>query len=221
MRWVILFQDWGTPVTDFIKPNNAPYILGVAGGSGSGKTYFAQELQNLMGHEHCQVISQDNFYIDQSKKFDFDGGSVNFDQDLLAARLDQLKKNQTTEIPIYDFVTHTRKSQTISVQPRTLLIIDGILILHFEKVRQFFNSSLFFATPESLRFSRRLNRDVKERGRSPEGVKRQFETQVKPMHDLFVEPSKEFATSIIAEEGQSSEIVSFYYERLRSRGSNI
>lgn len=177
--------------------------MGVAGGSGSGKTYFARALWQALGEELCEIVYQDNFYIDQSKKFDFDGGSVNFDHPdaiefaLLARCLEQLKRGEETKIPIYDFVTHSRAARTIAVGAKPVIIVDGILIAHAPDVRCLCDALLYFDTPEELRFQRRLERDVHERGRTPEGVRNQFYKQVKPMHDAYVEPSKAFATSTV------------------------
>ncbi len=166
--------------TDSIKRNNDCFILGVAGGSGSGKTYFARTLQKRLGSADCAVVYQDNFYIDQSQNFDFDGGSVNFDHpdaidfDLLAEHISRLKNRESVQIPIYDFVTHSRKKETIHMTPKTVIIVDGILIFHANQVRKQFDDLIFFDTPEDLRYKRRLERDVKERGRDPEGVRNQF-----------------------------------------------
>lgn len=184
------------------KLNNC-FILGVSGGSGSGKTYFAEALLNRIGKSYCEIICQDNYYHDQSKKFDFDGGSVNFDHPdsidfhLLAQQLQKLKQGHEIQIPIYDFHTHSRKSETKTITPKKLIIVDGILIFHPQPLRQLFDDLIFFDTPEDLRFNRRMDRDTKERGRAPEGVRNQFLKQVKPMHDLFVEPSKQHANSIV------------------------
>lgn len=207
-------------VTGFIK-RNKPLIIGVAGGSGSGKTYFAKALHELLGREISTIIYQDNFYIDQSHRFDFDGGSVNFDHPesldfpLLIKKLEQLKNGFEAHLPIYDFVTHKRLSQTILVKPHPVILVDGILILHPEKLRPLFDEMIFFDTPESLRFSRRLERDVKERGRTPEGVKAQFELQVKPMHDQFVEPSKVFAHTVLKDQTDSKKLLEMYALRLK------
>lgn len=213
----------------FIKPNNPawpstkPFILGVSGGSGSGKTYFSQALMHELSRNHgeniCELIYQDNFYIDQSHRFDRDGGAVNFDHPesidfgLLAACLQKLKNGEETEIPIYDFATHKRQPQTLKVTPQRIIIVDGILIFHAEEVRRLFDDLIFFQTPEDLRFQRRLERDVKERGRTPEGVREQFYRQVKPMHDLFVEPSKAFARTVVHDEGDYEQVL----DQLRRR----
>jgi len=206
---------------DFIKPSNArPFILGVSGGSGSGKTYFAKALQKHLGEEVCTIIYQDNFYIDQSKKFDFDGGSVNFDHPesldfrLLSEHLSVLKSGKATSIPTYDFATHTRTSKTYLVSPKPVIIVDGILIFHADEVRPYLDELVFFDTPEELRFKRRLERDVKERGRDPQGVKNQFDKQVKPMHDKFVEPSKKYANCVVCDLGEYKEVLEKYCRRL-------
>ena len=178
------------------------YILGVSGGSGSGKTYFAQALAERLGPECSSIVYQDNYYIDQSAKFDHDGGSVNFDHpsaldfELMAQHLQELKDSNPINIPLYDFATHSRKEECIKQRPKKVIIVDGILILGQPSLRDIFSESVFVQTPERIRFERRLNRDVKERGRTPAGVKAQFEAQVKPMHDKFVEPSKKYATYV-------------------------
>jgi len=204
------------------KPNKKIFLLGIAGGSGSGKTYFARELQNKLGSDVCEIVYQDNFYIDQSKKFDFDGGSVNFDHpnsidfDLLAQCLLHLKQGKNTEIPIYDFVTHARKKETISMAVKKIILVDGILIFHAPQTRELFDEKIFFDTPEELRFQRRLRRDVYERGRTAEGVHSQFFKQVKPMHDEFVEPSKVFADFLVKDTGSYDEIFQEYFKKLQS-----
>jgi uridine kinase len=182
--------------------HNQNIIIGVAGGSGSGKTFFSNALHKKFGSQISTVIYQDNFYHDQSKNFDHDGGSVNFDHpesldfDCLQTKLKKLKQNNEVEIPKYDFASHSRLSETKEIQPKKIIIVDGILILTQPELVDIFDLTIFVETPEHIRFQRRLNRDVLERGRTPEGVKVQFENQVKPMHDLFVEPSKENAQYI-------------------------
>lgn len=200
-----------------------PHIIGVAGGSGSGKTHFAKELQQMLGDAHCSILYQDNYYIDQSAKFDGDGGSVNFDHpnsldfSLLASGLKILKSGQALQIPIYDFVTHSRKQETLLGEPKKVIIVDGILILHSHEVRAVLDEAIFFDTPEALRFERRLNRDVHERGRTPDGVKKQFELQVRPMHDQFVEPSKKHAHLIVKDLGDYSLALRQIGERLTQK----
>lgn len=179
------------------------FVLGVAGGSGSGKTYFAKDLVKRLGDKNTALIYQDNYYLDQSNRFDGDGGSVNFDHpsaldfDLLAEDLKRLKMGVPVQMPIYDFATHKRVEATLPVAPKRLILVDGILILHSKAVREVLDAAVFFDTPETLRFQRRLERDVKERGRTPEGVFSQFFKQVQPMHEEYVQPSKQYARWII------------------------
>ena len=154
-------------------------------------------------------------------RFDRDGGSVNFDHpesidfNLLAECLQKLKSGRQVDIPLYDFATHTRKKETLKAEPRKIIIVDGILIFHPERVRELFDELVFFETAEELRFQRRLERDVKERGRTAEGVLEQFTKQVKPMHDLFVEPSKKFAHTIVKDIGHFETVLNNYFEKLQ------
>ncbi len=185
-------------------------IIGVAGGSGSGKTTFARELAReiakVLGPSSTLILEQDSYYIDQSQKFDRDGGKVNFDHPaaldwpLLVKQLRDLKSGRHIERPVYDFVTHKRRSETVTVHPVPFVILDGILILVPAEVRAELDYKVFIDTREELRFRRRLQRDVAERGRTPEGVRAQFIAQVKPMHDQFVDPSREFADHVVREE---------------------
>ncbi len=204
---------------DSIAQNNRPYLIGIAGGSGSGKTYFARELAEYLGDEYCELIFQDNFYIDQSSRFDYDGGAVNFDHpesidfDLLCEKLQELKNGQGTNLPCYDFVTHTRTSQTVHAKPKRIILIDGILIFHPPALRDLIDHRVFFDTPETIRYSRRLERDVKQRGRDADGVNQQFYKQVKPMHDQFVEPTKKYAHKIINEMSDYNEVLNKYKKK--------
>ena len=200
-----------------------PYIIGVAGGSGSGKTYFARELQKKLGIENCNILYQDNYYIDQSHRFDGDGGSVNFDHPdsleftLLAKHLGVLKKGESVEVPLYEFATHKRLEKTLPFKPTKIILVDGILILNSPEVRAELDEAIFFDTPEELRFERRLHRDVNERGRTPEGVKKQFELQVRPMHNQFVEPSKKFAQTLVHDLGEYNEVLEEFLNRLSKK----
>ena len=182
-----------------IKMNQQVTVVGVAGGSGSGKTFFASELARRLGATDSSIVLQDNYYKDQSHRFDYDGGSVNFDHpdaldfELLTEHIRCLKNGKNIAVPMYDFATHTRKVETLPQPATRVIIVEGILILTQPALRDLFDIAVFVNTPESIRYERRLKRDIEERGRTPEGVKNQFDNQVKPMHDQFVEPSKEFA----------------------------
>ena len=199
-------------------------LVGVAGGSGSGKTYFARALQGALGLENCTIIFQDNYYIDQSAKFDFDGGSVNFDHpdaidfNLIETHLKALRNQESIEVPIYDFKTHTRLVETTKVTPTPYVLVDGILILCRPLVRDLFDETVFVDTSERLRFERRLKRDIEERGRTREGVENQFLRQVKPMHDLFVEPTKSFASFVVREDESFPEkLIEFQNQLINQR----
>lgn len=200
---------------------NIPYIIGVAGGSGSGKTYFARELQRLLGDQDCTILYQDNYYIDQSHLFDVDGGKVNFDHPdsldfkLMAKDLEKLKKGTEVNVPLYEFATHKRLKETLHFSPKKIILVDGILILNSLDVRNALDECVYFDTPEELRFSRRLERDVNERGRTPEGVRKQFELQVKPMHNQYVEPSKVHAQTIIKDFGDYYEAITSFMDKLK------
>lgn len=180
------------------------FIVGVCGGSGSGKTTLLNRLLESFEGEATSIF-QDSYYIDQSARFTEDGGDINFDHpesiefSLLSTHLKKLKALESVEIPIYDFVTHQRKSEVEHRNPSRVVLVDGTLILSQENVRNFFDYSVFLQVPEHIRFERRKNRDIKERGRQLEGIVRQFYNHVKPMHDEFVEPSKMHAESIFSE----------------------
>lgn len=184
-------------------------VIGVSGGSGSGKTTFSRMLneafQKKLGSHCCAILAQDHYYIDQSKKFKGDGDpAVNFDHPsaidfaLLAEHLNLLRAGKSIEVPIYDFATHVRATRTNRFEPRPVVIVDGMLLLSQPILNPFLDYRIFIDTPEATRYERRLYRDVKERGRTPEGVEKQFRLQVKPMHDEFIEPSKTTADAVFS-----------------------
>lgn len=181
-------------------------LIGVAGGSGSGKTTFARMLQAHLGEDFCTTLAQDNYYRDLSEQFDRDGGRVNFDHpdaiefSMIKRHLDSLKQGQSIDVPRYDFATHKRLLECVYFDPKPVVILDGILILTQSEVREALDFSFFIDASEDVRFQRRMYRDVRERGRTPEGVRAQLMNHVKPMHDLFVEPSKKFANRVISGE---------------------
>lgn len=189
-----------------IPQNSSVLIIGVAGGSGSGKTTFSRMLQANLGDHFCALLHQDAYYRDMHEYFDRDGGTVNFDHpdsiefELLVRHLKRLKAAEDIEVPRYDFTTHRRQFDSTPLQVRPVIILDGILLLTQSDLRPLLDFAFFIDTQEDLRFQRRVQRDVRERGRTPEGVREQFLNHVKPMHDLFVDPSRKFADKIISGE---------------------
>lgn len=184
----------------------ASYIIAVSGGSCSGKTTFCKRLQEKMGEDRCSILLQDNYYIDQSHRFDEDGGAVNYDHpdaiefSLLCQHLESLRRGEAIEVPLYDFTRHARRTETLFFPVSPVTLVDGILILSQPELLPVFDYSIFIECDSQRRFQRRLQRDTIERGRSPEGVKAQFEKQVEPMHQKFVEPSKKFADRVLSQE---------------------
>jgi len=185
-------------------------VIGISGGSGSGKTTFAKaldrELHWLLRTEPSAILAQDSYYIDQSRHFRGDGENVNFDHPdsldfpLMGEHLLTLRQGQPIEVPIYDFPTHTRSVATTPFASRPVIIVDGTLILTQPRIREQLDWSVFIQTSETTRFDRRFRRDMVERGRQPDGIRKQFERQVKPMHDLFVEPSRVHASEVLSGE---------------------
>lgn len=186
-------------------------VIGIAGGSCSGKTTLARKLHQELGPDTCHILYQDSFYIDQSSQFDRDGGSVNFDHPealdftLMAQVLGRLKSGESVEIPIYDFTTHQRKPESEFLAPKPVILVDGTLILSQDQLRPLFDHSCFIECDAKTRLERRLARDVKERGREPDGVLEQFTRQVEPMHQAFVEPSRDHADVVFNQELIQSE----------------
>jgi uridine kinase len=187
-----------------------PVIIGIAGGTGSGKTTVAQAIYDRVGNDRIEWISHDSYYRN------FDGYTpeqrhqINFDHpdsletELLVRHLDVLAKGSSVEVPVYDFTTHSRKSdETHHVAPKKVLIVEGILILAEMEVRKRIDIKLFVDTPADIRFMRRLMRDTRTRGRTLESVVEQYTTTVRPMHEEFVEPSKRYADLIIPEGGEN------------------
>ncbi|OFZ17675.1 MAG: uridine kinase [Bdellovibrionales bacterium RBG_16_40_8] len=197
-----------------------PKVIGIAGGSGSGKTTFARLITETLGHDKVSLLEQDNYYIDQSHKFDRDGGSVNFDHPeaidwkLFSEHLQLLKKGEGISRPTYDFSSHKRKKEIVPIEPRPFILLDGILIHVPEIVHMHIDFKIFIQASEEIRFSRRLKRDVTERGRTEEGVRAQYFLQVKPMHDMFVEPSMNIADQVISGEIDFTTIIEAVVKKL-------
>lgn len=189
-----------------VSPASSVLIIGVAGGSGSGKTTFSRMLQANLGDHFCGLLHQDSYYRDMHEYFDHDGGRVNFDHpdsvefELLVRHLKDMKEGHDIRVPLYDFTTHRRRFESMNFPVRPVIILDGILLLTQSELRPLLDFAYFIDTQEDLRFQRRLQRDVRERGRTPDGVREQFFNHVKPMHDLFVDPSRKFADKVVSGE---------------------
>ena len=194
-------------------PENTCKIIAIAGGSGAGKTTLAKAIVKVFGTKKCILISQDNYYRDLSEKFDYDGGAINFDHpdmlefSLLASHLKKLKQRKTVNIPCYNFSTHSRNKKTKQIIPTDLIIVDGVLILNSQKLSELFDLKIYIEAADDIRYQRRLNRDIKERKRKPEGVFTQWNNQVLPMHKKFVENSASFADVILSGESNINESV--------------
>ncbi|WP_350290901.1 uridine kinase [uncultured Croceitalea sp.] len=178
-------------------------IIGIAGGTGCGKTTVVNQIVNELPKDVVGVISQDSYYNDLSHMTKEERSQVNFDHpnsidfELLIAHLNQLKQHKSIQKPVYSFVEETRLEETILTEPRKVMIVEGILVLSNPKIRELFDIKIFVHADSDERLIRRLQRDIKERGHDLEKVLHRYQTAVKPMHNQFIEPSKEFADIII------------------------
>jgi len=180
-----------------------PFIIGVAGGSGSGKTTVTRKVVETIGADKAAVIIQDNYYRDQSHLTFEQRLSTNydhphaFDWPLLIQHIDDLKNGVPIEMPLYDFSQHTRASQTETVVTGPVIVIEGIFALYDQALRDLMSLKIFVDTDGDVRFIRRLERDIAERGRTMHNVIEQYMATVRPMHNQFVEPTKRFADVIL------------------------
>jgi len=178
-------------------------ILGIAGGTGCGKTTVVNQIVEQLPKDEVGVISQDSYYNDLSHMSREERAKINFDHpnsidfDLLIKHMNQLREGKTVETPIYSFVEETRMKETVSTTPRKVMIVEGILVLSNPKLRDLFDIKIFVHADSDERLIRRLQRDTQERGHDLNKVLTRYQTAVKPMHLQFIEPSKEFADIII------------------------
>ncbi|MGA8944067.1 MAG: uridine kinase [Thermoactinomyces sp.] len=198
-----------------------PVIIGVAGGTGSGKTTVAKNLVKQLS-ESVIYLEQDSYYKDQSHlafeeriKTNYDH-PLAFDNDLLYHHLLQLKAYQPIHKPIYDYTQHTRSKETVYLKPKDVIILEGILILDDERLRELMDIKIFVDTDADVRILRRIDRDIKQRGRTLESVIDQYLNVVRPMHLQFVEPSKRYADLIIPEGGHNQVAINLLLNQIRT-----
>lgn len=197
-------------------------IIGVAGGTGSGKSTLVSRLQETFEGEDVVTLSHDFYYrnypdlsFDERTKLNYDHPQ-SFDTDMMVEHVRALKSGIPVERPVYSFTDHARLPQTVRVMPSKVIIVEGILIFENRELRELMDMKVFVDTDADLRLSRRLLRDVKERGRTMESVLNQYISTVKPMHQEFVEPSKRYADVIIPEGGFNSVAVAMLIESIKS-----
>jgi uridine kinase len=201
-------------------------VIGVAGGTGSGKSTLVRRLQEAFSCEDVATLCHDYYYkahpelsYEERTQLNYDHPDA-FDTDMLVEHVRALKNGEVIERPVYSFVEHNRTDERVVVQPSKVVIIDGILIFENKELRDQMDIKVFVDTDADLRLARRILRDVRERGRSMESVVNQYTTTVKPMHEQFVEPSKKYADVIIPEGGFNSVAVQMLIQNIRSLISN-
>ncbi|HZG60616.1 MAG TPA: uridine kinase [Anoxybacillus sp.] len=199
-----------------------PVVIGVAGGSGSGKTSVAKAIyEHFQGHS-ILMLEQDYYYKDQSHlpfeerlKTNYDH-PLAFDNDLLIEHLEKLLNYEPIEKPVYDYTLHTRSNEVIYVEPKDVIILEGILVLEDERLRNLMDIKVYVDTDADIRIIRRLLRDIKERGRTLESVIEQYVSVVRPMHNQFIEPTKRYADIIIPEGGHNHVAIDLMVTKIRT-----
>ncbi len=200
--------------------NVSPVVIGVAGGTGSGKTTVANAIVRKVGADRIALVSHDWYYRDwvdlpkdvlDHKNFDHPDS---LETDLLERHLRALKQGAAVEAPVYDFKSHRRAPETRRIEPHKVILVDGILIFAEPMLRKLFDIKLFVDSDSDVRLIRRIRRDIHERGRTFDSVVEQYETTVRPMHLEFVEPSKRYADLIIPDGGQNTVALEFLFARL-------
>lgn len=196
-------------------------IIGIAGGTGSGKTTLIKRIKKEF-HDEITILSHDFYYKENShlpfeerEKLNYDHPN-SFDTELMVEHIKQLKEGKPIERPVYDFVIHNRKSETVTVEPSKVIVVEGILIFENQELLDLFDIKVFIDTDADVRIIRRILRDVRERGRSLDSVINQYLTTVKLMHEQFVEPSKKNADIIIPEGGYNSVALQMLSDRIKT-----
>ncbi len=204
-----------------------PVIIGVAGGTASGKTTVSDAILERVGRQHIIYLQHDSYYRDLGHLPLEERAQLNFDHpdaletELLVSHLRQLQAGEPVEVPIYDFATYRRSAETRRMEPRSVILLEGLLIFVDKELREMMNVKLYVDTDADLRFIRRLERDIQERGRTMESVIHQYLTTVRPMHLEFVEPSKRYADIIIPTGGFNTtaiDVIVARVERLLAGG---
>ena len=198
-------------------------IIGICGGTGSGKTTVANRILESVSASEVAFIQQDSYYrnlkdlpLDYRSAVNFDHPDA-LDNDLLVHHIRKLKAGGSVELPIYDFKTHTRLNETVLIEPKPIVIVEGILIFADPRLLEQMDVKVFVDTPDDIRFIRRLRRDISERGRTLDSVIEQYLNTVRPMHMQFVEPSKRYADVIIPEGGHNLVSIDLISGKIRER----
>ena len=184
-------------------------VIGIAGGTGSGKTTLMKRLLERFGND-VTVLSHDNYYCRRDDMPFEERCKVNYDEpaaletDLMTQHLDALRRGQAIDCPVYDFAQHNRSDKTTRIEPKPVIIVEGILIFENKPLRDLMDIKIFVDTDADIRLCRRIRRDVRERGRTLESVIEQYQTTVKPMHEKYVEPSKRYAHLVVPEGGKNA-----------------